>query len=635
MATLDLSSKTVVELRKMAKEHGVTLGAGVNKESIIAKLTSALGPMEDTPEETPAPQEAQDSSPAPEAAAAPAPATVEPAATVPRQEPAQTQYRAAWHNPSPRYSSKPAYQAPAYPARQNSWQGSRQPTADAPRPAQTRPTGYTPRFGPAAEESPAVPARQEEEYRPYRQEAPRATGFGPGAPERRSYGDAPRPYDGGNARSISDPGYDTGYQQRPAGGYESRPRYEQRPYAPRRDSYAPPQESAAPNPGVTDLLAAGDCLDGAGVLEMHPDGYGFLRSEQFLPSSKDIYVSMAQIRRFGLRTGDYVTGKTRPQREGDKYAAMLYITEINGVAVDQALPRPIFEELTPIYPTRRIDLEAHDGAPLNDMRLVDLIAPLGFGQRGLLLCPPDTGKTELLRDFANVITANHPEVTVMALLIDENPEDVTCFRDQVKCQVLASTFDQPPENHLRLADMVQERAQRLVEQGKDVVLLVDSLTRLVKAYTTTAAQQGRGMPGMVNPTSLFRAKKLFGAARCLKEGGSLTVIGAMNIETGNKVDDTIIEEFKGTANMELWLDSTVARAGVSPALNLQLSGTKRAEMLLTAPQLEGLKLIRSIMTSARSVTAIPQLLSMMDKAATNDELLVKIKDWVELMNKGR
>ena len=223
----------------------------------------------------------------------------------------------------------------------------------------------------------------------------------------------------------------------------------------------------------------------------------------------------------------------------------------------------------------------------------------------------------------------------MALLIDENPEDVTCFRDQVKCQVLASTFDQPPENHLRLADMVQERAQRLVEQGKDVVLLVDSLTRLVKAYTTTAAQQGRGMPGMVNPTSLFRAKKLFGAARCLKEGGSLTVIGAMNIETGNKVDDTIIEEFKGTANMELWLDASVARAGVSPALNLQLSGTKRAEMLLTAPQQEGLKLIRSIMTSTRSVTAIPQLLSMMDKAATNDELLVKIKDWVELMNKSR
>ncbi|MGN1021790.1 MAG: transcription termination factor Rho [Aristaeellaceae bacterium] len=630
MATLDLSSKTVVELRKMAKEHGVTLGAGVNKESIIAKLTDALGAMENEPAETPAADAplaapaAQETPVLSDAAAAPAP----------RQEPAQTQYRAAWHNPSPRYSSKPAYQAPAYPARQSSWQGNRQPTTDAPRPSQTRPTGYTPRFGPAAEDAPAAPARQEEEYRPYRQDTPRTTGFGPGAPERRSYSEPARPYDGGN-RGVSDPGYDTGYQQRPAGSYEPRPRYEQRPYPPRRDAYAPPQEPAAPNPGVTDLLAAGECLDGAGVLEMHPDGYGFLRSEQFLPSSKDIYVSMAQIRRFGLRTGDHVTGKTRPQREGDKYAAMLYITEINGVAAEQALPRPLFEELTPTYPTRRINLENRDGEPLNDMRLVDLIAPLGFGQRGLLLCPPDTGKTELMRDFANVICANHPDVTVMALLIDENPEDVTCFRDQVKCQVLASTFDQPPENHLRLADMVQERAQRLVEQGKDVVLLVDSLTRLVKAYTTTAAQQGRGMPGMVNPTSLFRAKKLFGAARCLKEGGSLTVIGAMNIETGNKVDDTIIEEFKGTANMELWLDASVARAGVSPALNLQLSGTKRAEMLLTAPQLEGLKLIRSIMTSARSVTAIPQLLSMMEKAATNDELLVKIKDWVELMNKGR
>ncbi|MGN0763504.1 MAG: transcription termination factor Rho [Aristaeellaceae bacterium] len=632
MATLDLSSKTVVELRKMAKEHGVTLGAGVNKESIIAKLTNALGPMEATPEETPAPQEAQEASPAPEAAA---PAPVEPVAPAPRQEPAQTQYRAAWHNPSPRYSSKPAYQAPAYTARQSGWQGGRQSTADAPRPAQTRPTGYTPRFGPAAEEAPAAPARQEEEYRPYRQEAPRTTGFGPGASERRSYGDAPRPYDGGNARGISDPGYDTGYQQRSSGSYESRPRYEQRPYSPRRDTYAPPQEPAAPNPGVTDLLAAGDCLDGAGVLEMHPDGYGFLRSEQFLPSSKDIYVSMAQIRRFGLRTGDYVTGKTRPQREGDKYAAMLYITEINGVAADQALPRPIFEELTPIYPTRRIDLEAHDGAPLNDMRLVDLIAPLGFGQRGLLLCPPDTGKTELLRDFANVICANHPEVTVMALLIDENPEDVTCFRDQVKCQVLASTFDQPPENHLRLADIVQERAQRLVEQGKDVVLLVDSLTRLVKAYTTTAAQQGRGMPGMVNPTSLFRAKKLFGAARCLKEGGSLTVIGAMSIEGANKVDDAVVEEFRSTANSELVLDGSMARTGVKPPVNLQLSGTRRAEMLLTPEQQEGTSLMRGVLGTMQSSQAVPQLMSMMDKAATTDELLAKLKDWVALMKSGR
>lgn len=635
MATLDLSSKTVVELRKMAKEYGVKLGAGVNKESIIAKLNAALdadepAPKADVPAESDAP------------AAQPAPA--------PKTEAPQTQYRAAWHNPAPRYSSKPAYQAPAYQQRQGgTWQANRTPAADSPRPAQTRPTGYTPRFGPAASAEDTAPqTRQEDEYRPsYRQESAPRTGYG--APERRGYGDAPRPYDSQRTgydtqrTQAVDPGYDSAYQPRQSydqrQGYDQRPRYEQRPAynapAPRQPYYQAQQpDPTAPNPAVSDMLAAGDCLDGAGVLELHPDGYGFLRSDSFLPSSKDIYVAMAQIRRFGLRTGDHVTGKTRPQRDGDKYSAMLYISEVNGVPVDTLANRPAFDELTPVYPSRRINLESAD-QKLNDMRLIDLIAPLGFGQRGLLLCPPDTGKTELMRDFANVITANHPDATVMVLLIDENPEDVTCFREQVNCQVLASTFDQPPENHLRLADMVLERAQRLVEQGKDVILIVDSLTRLAKTYTTTAAQQGRGMPGMVNPTSLFRAKKLFGAARCMKEGGSLTVIGAMNIETGNKVDDTIIEEFKGTANMELWLDASVAAAGVSPALNLSQSGTKRAERLLTEAQQEGLRLIRSIMTSTRSVTAIPQLISMMDKAATNDELLVKIKDWVGLMNSAR
>ena len=221
------------------------------------------------------------------------------------------------------------------------------------------------------------------------------------------------------------------------------------------------------------------------------------------------------------------------------------------------------------------------------------------------------------------------------LLIDENPEDVTLFREQVSCQVLASTFDQLPENHLRLADVVLERAERLVEQGRDVVLIVDSLTRLAKIYTTAAAQQGRTVQGMVNPTSLFKAKKLFGAARCVREGGSLTVIAAMNIETGSKVDDSVVEEFKGTANMELVLDAALARAGVNPPINLQVSGTKRAEMLLDAAQLEGLKLVRGMLNSTRSVTAVPQLLSLMDKAETNEALLLKIKDWVALMEKSR
>jgi transcription termination factor Rho len=267
------------------------------------------------------------------------------------------------------------------------------------------------------------------------------------------------------------------------------------------------------------------------------------------------------------------------------------------------------------------------------MRLVDLIAPLGFGQRALMLCPPGTGKTEMLRDFANILNENYPEAETLMLLIDVNPEDVTMMRDQVSCPVLASTFDQAPESHLRLSEMVLERAMRLVELKKDVFLIVDSLTRLAKIYTTAAAQQGRSLPGMVNPSSLFRAKRLFGAARSCKEGGSLTVIAAMDVSTGSKVDDSVVEEFKGTANMELALDAAVARAGVSPAINLLHSYTKNADILLDERQKEGLSLIRQMLGNTSSAIAIPQLESMMEKASTNEDLLLKMKDWFALMNR--
>ena len=267
------------------------------------------------------------------------------------------------------------------------------------------------------------------------------------------------------------------------------------------------------------------------------------------------------------------------------------------------------------------------------MRLVDLIAPIGFGQRGLLLCPPGSGKTELMKHFASVICRNYPDIDVLMLLIDVNPEDMTLMRDSVPCPVLASSFDQPPEAHLRLSEIVLERAMRLVEQKKDVVLLVDSLTRLAKVYTTAAAQQGRSLPGMINPASLFRAKRMFGAARACKEGGSLTVIAAMDIMTGSKVDDSVVEEFRGTANMELMLDSNVARAGVFPALNLENSYTKNADLLISDQQKEGLNLSRSMLGNTSSAVAIPQLLSMMEKTANNEMLLLKMKDWFALMNR--
>lgn len=644
MSSLELSSMTVIELRKLAKEKHVRLGAGLSKDGIIQKLTAALAgesteeATEQVVEETPAAApETEAKEPAAQEEETPAVQTAQQTsqeAPAREERAASAHFKAAWHNPSPRYSAKPAYQAPAYSSRP-AWQAR---SASAPRTTAntdtvrmntTRPTNYAPRFGPDAVDPAPAPSVQRgtEEYRSFR-EQPRNFG---GFQENRSiYGE--RSWSEQQRSSFQEGGYvASSYGTNAPAGYGPRASYTSR----RADTGYYNQELGTSNPAVPEMLAAGECGDGQGILEIHPDGYGFLRPENFLPSSKDIYVSMAQIRRFGLRTGDLVVGKTRPQREGDKYAAMLYITAVNGCVPDELGQRPAFEDLTPVYPSRRIDLESHNGKGSDAMRIADLIAPIGFGQRGLLLCPPDTGKTQILQDFANVITENYPQVTVLVLLIDECPEDVTLFREQVKCEVVASTFDQAPENHLRLADMVLERAQRLVEQKQDVVVVVDSLTRLAKAYTTTAAQQGRNMPGMVNPSSLFRAKKLFGTARCVKEGGSLTILGAMNVDNGSKVDDTVVEEFKGTANMELVLDQEVAKAGVSPAINLKKSGTKRADLLMTPAEMQGLQAIRSILSSTPSAAAIPHLLNMMDKASGNDELLAKIQEWVALMEKNR
>lgn len=644
MSSLELSSMTVIELRKLAKEKHVRLGAGLSKDGIIQKLTAALAgesteeATEQVVEETPAvAPETEAKEPAAQEEETPAVQTAQQTsqeAPAREERTASAHFKAAWHNPSPRYSAKPAYQAPAYSSRP-AWQAR---SASAPRTTAntdtvrmntTRPTNYAPRFGPDAVDPAPAPSVQRgtEEYRSFR-EQPRNFG---GFQENRSiYGE--RSWSEQQRPSFQEGGYvASSYGTNAPAGYGPRASYASR----RADTGYYNQELGTSNPAVPEMLAAGECGDGQGILEIHPDGYGFLRPENFLPSSKDIYVSMAQIRRFGLRTGDLVVGKTRPQREGDKYAAMLYITAVNGCVPDELGQRPAFEDLTPVYPSRRIDLESHNGKGSDAMRIADLIAPIGFGQRGLLLCPPDTGKTQILQDFANVVTENYPQVTVLVLLIDECPEDVTLFREQVKCEVVASTFDQAPENHLRLADMVLERAQRLVEQKQDVVVVVDSLTRLAKAYTTTAAQQGRNMPGMVNPSSLFRAKKLFGTARCVKEGGSLTILGAMNVDNGSKVDDTVVEEFKGTANMELVLDQEVAKAGVSPAINLKKSGTKRADLLMTPAEMQGLQAIRSILSSTPSAAAIPHLLNMMDKASGNDELLAKIQEWVALMEKNR
>ncbi len=634
MTLEELNSMTVLQLRKVARENDIVLGAGVDKLAILNKIAEVLLSEEDrlllreqaasagaapvvkkhapvVPEEAPAPEEKK---PAP----APAPVLVRetPAAEeeVPaREETSEPKYQAAWHSPdSPHSSVKTSGRTGGgnFISNRPAWQSttpSGRPLTPEQRPQPLRPASFAPRFGPG-------PAQNRETVSEPTVEAP-------------------------SSRPVASPLPDHRV------GFAGTGSFSARPAAPVTSSMESPAEAAAEpvepvlqdlassSPSLEELLSSGEFEEGGGVLELHPEGYGFLRSSAFLPSSKDIYVSMAQIRRFALRTGDEVRGKIRPQREGDKYSALLYIDTINGIPETEAFSRPVFEELTPVYPSRRISMEFKDEPSLPDMRLIDLIAPLGFGQRALLLCPPDTGKRRLLQEYAQVITKNYPDVNVLMLMIDINPEDVTEMRESVSCPVLASTFDQSPEMHLRLTEMVMERAMRMVEQGKDVVILADSLTRLAKIYTTSAVQQGRSVQGMVNPSSLLRAKKLFGAARACKEGGSLTVIATMDIATGSRVDDSVVEEFKGTANMELLLDQTVARAGVSPAVNLQRSYTKNSDLLLNARQKEGLALIRQMLGSTSSAVAIPQLLSMMDKAGTNADLLLKIKDWFALMNR--
>ena len=556
--------------------------------------------------------------------------------------PAISGFRPAYQAPAtpPRFGSKPAYQASS-----NSFgnRPARPQGNDFARPA--RPVNYT-RFGPAAQadstndrsyDAPRTTSSWADRRPAYGSDVPdRRPAYGTDAPDRRpaygsdlpdrrpAYGtDAPRSAFGTDAprysRSYDAPSaFDSGRARQP--GFNS----------PQRDVPSDLQSMWAGSP--SDMLSPAECQDGSGILELHPDGYGFLRGASLTPSNRDIYVSMAQVRRFYLRTGDFVTGKVRPQRDGDKYSAMLYITEVNGCPADSVANRPAFDALTPCYPHEHITLEVEGGSnEFLDMRLIDLVAPIGFGQRGLIHCPPAVDKAHLLSSIANAASICHPDAVVMTLLLGGTPEDATLYRDHTHGEVIASTFDQTPENHLRITDMVLERAERLVEMKKNVILLVDSLTYLSKVYTTAAVQQGRQTIGMVNPVSLQKAKKLFGAARCLREGGSLTIFAVMNIETGSRVDDSIAEDLKGTANMELVLDTAAARAGIYPPVNLLLSGTKRAELIASKEQLDGIKLIHEMLGSLRAVDMIPQLLSMLEKTTNNEDLLVRIKDWAALM----
>ena len=406
----------------------------------------------------------------------------------------------------------------------------------------------------------------------------------------------------------------------------------QRDIAPRRENAYTPDANAV-NPGVPEILATGECMDGYGVLELHPEGYGFLRAENCLPGNKDVYVSIAQIRRFNLRTGDYVVGKTRPQREGDRYNAMIYISEINGEPPEKAAHRKPFESLVPIYPDERLRLEDPDGHSDMALRLIDMLAPIGKGQRGMIVSQPKAGKTTLLKKIANAITHNYPDVHLIVLLIDERPEEVTDMKRSINGEVIYSTFDEAPENHTRVSEMVFERAQRLVEYGKDVVVLLDSITRLARAYNLVIPPTGRSLSGGLDPGALHKPKRFFGAARNIENGGSLTIIATALVETGSRMDDIIYEEFKGTGNMELHLDRKLSDRRIFPAIDMFKSGTRREELLLSPEELDGAMKIRRILSGGNPQETAEQLIGMMEKTNSNTDFFTRLKGWMAVFEK--
>ncbi len=322
----------------------------------------------------------------------------------------------------------------------------------------------------------------------------------------------------------------------------------------------------------------------SGVLEVMPDGYGFLRSNNYQSGENDVYVSQNLIRRFNLKTGDFIIGNSRMQHEGERYQALLYVQTVNGDPVDVAIKRKSFDDLTPVYPNERLKLER--GGCEYAMRLIDLVAPIGKGQRGIIVAPPKAGKTTLLKSLANSISQNNPDVSLIVLLIDERPEEVTDMQRSINGDVIFSTFDEEPQNHTKVAEIVLERAKRLVEHKKDVVILLDSITRLARAYNLVISPTGRTLSGGLDPGSLYRPKRFFGAARNIEEGGSLTILATALIETGSRMDDVIFEEFKGTGNMEIHLDRKLQEKRIFPAIDISKSGTRKEELLLSKEELE-------------------------------------------------
>lgn len=714
MQTNELQAMTVLQLRKLAKDHKVKLGAGIDKEGIIQKLTDALNGNEVCPavaeaepeqiqmlvtDEAAKPAEfekalneaeivesaerAQEAEPEEEPETAPsgdhgantAPDSCKPDETALHDAPLSAdvtsiQPQSNYQNWSTRQDEQEGYR-PVY---RQAWQARSAQTRETPRPAWQQPPrqpGAVNRFGPQAtipaapepgamqpERGTPVPAYADDSApqamphaAPPAASAPRLDGYRLGyraAPQRSGY----QGRDGGSAgyqqsnyrQNSYNNNYrpnNTGYRPGGYGGYQpqtpyqsqrgAESRYNDAPYRLERNLQFADQAESGQTP---DMLQLPEGEPASGILEILPDGYGFLRSASLLPGKRDIYVSVAQIRRFDLRTGDMVEGKARAQRGNDKFAALLLVEKVNGGAAAENAERLQFDQMVPIYPNKRISLESADERGNMLIRLVDLIAPIGFGQRAMIITPAQTSGLVVLRDISRTIKENDKDAEVLMLLIDVAPEEVTEIRETANAEVFASTFADAPEMQTRVSETMLERAQRMVENGRNVVILLDSLTNLTRAYQATLSQGGRPMNNTVSPAALIKPKRFFGAARNTREGGSLTVIATISVETGSRVDDIIFEEFKSTANMELFLLNPMQGDPISPMIDLQRSGTKKDDMLLSDERKESLRSIRKVLGSTTNGEAVVQLIDMMKKTKCNEDLLSRLQDWVALWEKS-
>lgn len=702
MQTIELQAMTVVQLRKLAKDHRVKLGAGIDKEGIIQKLTDALNGDEPSAAATEkVPEQIQMA----EAAERSEPVDIEKAINAAELEKSantaqtgETEESAASNADTdnaaglldtplsadvtsiqpqssyPSWNARPEEQEGYRPVYRQAWQARSAQNREPARPAWQQPQrqpGMVNRFGPQA----TVPLTPE----PVMAQPDRGTPV-PGYLDNSAQQTAISPSAPGAAPAPRLDGYRLGYRAAPQrSGYQSREgaqgAYQQNNYRQNNYNYRPnnggyrpggsyggyqPQPSFPPqrstdnhyndapyrvnrNPQFAEQAESGQIPEmlqlpegepAGGILEILPDGYGFLRSASLLPGKRDIYVSVAQIRRFDLRTGDFVEGKARAQRGNDKFAALLLVEKVNGSEAVESAERLQFDQLVPIYPNKRISLESVKERNNMLIRLVDLIAPIGFGQRAMIVTPPQSSGLVVLRDISRAIKENDADAQVLMLLIDVAPEEVTEIRETANAEVFASTFADAPEMQTRVSETMLERAQRMVESGRNVVILLDSLTKLTRAYQATLSQGGRPMSNTVTPAALIKPKRFFGAARNTREGGSLTVIATINVETGSRVDDIIFEEFKGTANMELFLLNPMQGDPISPMIDLQRSGTKKDDMLLSDERKESLRSIRKVLGSTTNGEAVVQLIDMMKKTKCNEDLLSRLQDWVALWEKS-